>query len=790
MGGKNRRQTTREPPKESADNRPARDLEIIIPAYNEAGRLPATLEAVQVKLAHLGLDSAIVVVDNGSVDRTISGALNVPGDAPIYVLGCDEQGKGAAVRRGVLTSRAGIVGYQDADLSTSLDALDPILAALGEGADVAIAVRRGAGASDGGRSASRTLGSRMFSLMAGHLTGVDDSQCGFKFFRIAAARALFSHAQIDGFAFDVEVLARARRMGLNVATVPVSWTDADGSTFRAVQDGARSFLDVLRINRDILRERGVRHPPPSLDGLGVVFLNWRDPAHPQAGGAEQYAWELARRIAAGGARTTYLTAAAGDAPRREMVDGVAVVRRGTALSVYPAALAWLARHRRAIDVVVDCQNGIPFFSPLAVGKHRAVVLVVHHVHQDQFATRFSPAMAAVGRALEGPVSRFVYRGHTIVAVSPSTRHGVRRRLRFGGPVVIVPNGTPVALGSQLARAEAPTVLFLGRLVPHKRVDLLLRAAVPLSHRWPDLRVAIVGDGPCRPELEALAHEIGLDGTVRFYGRVDERTKADLMASAWLAVHPSMAEGWGIAVMEAAAMGVPSLAFDVAGLRDSVLDGETGWLVPEGSDLTTPLQQALTALAVPASAKRWGQQARAWAECFSWDDSADRLSGLMLDELRLRQRAAGDLPERRRTDEACVLEIEGLGPDQVDALRAALRRSDVVAIDGDRARALLYGCDERSGRFVAERVGLTGHVHVRAAQQRDLLTVRYEPPPTRLLGCAEVQRAGGEHWPAPSWQRKAKLAAEAGLRSALPGLAGGRTERAAAEPRRRPARSSH
>ena len=231
MGGKNRQPTTRERPKESADNRPARDLEIIIPAYNEAGRLPATLEAVQVKLAQLGLDSAIVVVDNGSVDRTITGALNVPGDAPIYVLGCDEQGKGAAVRRGVLTSRAGIVGYQDADLSTSLDALDPILAALGEGADVAIAVRRGAGASDGDRSAARTLGSHMFSLTAGHLTGVGDSQCGFKFFRIAAARALFSHAQIDGFAFDVEFPARARRMGLNVATVPVSWTDADGSTF-------------------------------------------------------------------------------------------------------------------------------------------------------------------------------------------------------------------------------------------------------------------------------------------------------------------------------------------------------------------------------------------------------------------------------------------------------------------------------------------------------------------------------------------------------------------------------
>ena len=312
-------------------------------------------------------------------------------------------------------------------------------------------------------------------------------------------------------------------MGLAAATRPSLMDRRPRLDLRAVQDGARYVLLRLRINRDIFRERGVRHPPPSLDGLGVVFLNWRDPAHPQAGGAEQYAWQLARRIAAGGARTTYLTAAAGDAPRwqngrrrRRRAAGYRIVGLPGRPGLVGASPSCYRRGRRLSE-------RISFFSPLAVGKHRAVVLVVHHVHQDQFATRFSPAMAAVGRFLEGPVSRLVYRGHTIVAVSPSTRQGVRRRWRFGGPVVIVPSGTPVARGSQLARAEAPTVLFLGWLVPSAS-----GWSPPVAGRRPaepslagpaGWRSALVM-GPCPPELEELAHEIGLAGTVCFYGRVD------------------------------------------------------------------------------------------------------------------------------------------------------------------------------------------------------------------------------------------------------------------------------
>ena len=447
---------------------------------------------------------------------------------------------------------------------------------------------------------ARRAGSFLISAMVGSLTGTDDSQCGFKFFRRTAAATVFSEARLDGPAFDVEVLAIARGMGLRVDQVPVVWADAAGPTPRPLQHGVSTFVDLMRIHH---RVGGVDMTPGSgsLEGLRVVFVNWRDIRHPEAGATETYAWELARRVAANGAQTTYLTAAFDKAPRREVLNGVEIVRTGSALSVYPAALAWLAGHRGSIDAVIDCQNGIPFFSPLAVGKRRAVLLVVHHVHRNQFATRFSPSMAAAGRALQGPISRAVYRNKAIVAVSPSTRDQVRRHLRLSAPVVIVPNGTPDAVATDAERSRTPRIVCLGRLAAHKRVHLLLHAAAALRARWPDLRIDIVGDGPECAQLRVLVNELGLDGVVRLYGRVDESTKADLLAAAWLAVHPSMGEGWGIAVMEAAAAGVPSLSFDVPGLRDSIIDGETGWLIPEGSALAEGLDRALGILRDDAAA---------------------------------------------------------------------------------------------------------------------------------------------------------------------------------------------
>ncbi|MEU6778210.1 glycosyltransferase family 4 protein [Nonomuraea angiospora] len=358
--------------------------------------------------------------------------------------------------------------------------------------------------------------------------------------------------------------------------------------------------------------------------MNIAIVNWRDPWHPAAGGAEVYAWELARRFAADGDRVWFVTARAPGQVREETVEGVRLVRMGGPFTVYPLVLLWMSVRRNRFDVVLDCQNGIPFFTPLVVGRRTRVLCVVHHVHDRQFDVHLPWWLAALGRFLEGPVSRWAYRGRECVAVSPSTVRAMRERLGWRGPIHLVPNGVPGRLRApraSAARSRRPRLVCVGRLVAHKRVELLLEAVPELRKRWPDLVVDVVGRGPEEARLRAAAPE----GVV-LHGYLTEEDKERLVSAAWLQVNTSQGEGWGLCVLEAAALGVPTVAYDVDGLRDAVRPGETGWLLPEGGDLAKGITAALDELAVDPDPYR--AKCREWAAQFSWDRSAERLSALV------------------------------------------------------------------------------------------------------------------------------------------------------------------
>jgi glycosyltransferase involved in cell wall biosynthesis len=289
------------------------------------------------------------------------------------------------------------------------------------------------------------------------------------------------------------------------------------------------------------------------------------------------------------------------------------------------ALLWLLFRARRIDAVVDCQNGIPFFTPLAVGGAR-VVQVVHHVHTDQFGVHFPAWLAAFGRWLEGPAARRVYRKAATVAVSPSTVEAMRDRLEWRGRVHVVPNGNTAAPEGLPPRAVTPTIVCLGRLVPQKRVDRLVETVTELLDRVPDLRLDIIGGGQEEAALRALAARAG--GAVVVHGRVSEAEKSRLLGRAWLNVTLSDGEGWGLAVLEAAAHGVPTLCRDVPGLRDSVRHGETGWHVPSELPVADALLRVLKDLTDPELAVRVAQGCRDWAACFDWDTTGERFAAVL------------------------------------------------------------------------------------------------------------------------------------------------------------------
>jgi glycosyltransferase involved in cell wall biosynthesis len=399
-------------------------------------------------------------------------------------------------------------------------------------------------------------------------------------------------------------------------------------------------------------------------------------------------------------------------------DGVSILRSGGTFGVYPAAATHVLRNRHDYDAVVDFQNGIPFFSPLFVGRWTATICVIHHVHQEQFDLRFRWPVNAMGRILEKQASRLAYRGRPIVVVSPSTREEVRRRLGFSNPIYLVPNGAPASPPSQLVRSDAPAIAIVNRLAPHKQIDSLIRAIPVLLPRWPNLRVDIAGNGSELPALRRLATELGLERAVTFHGHVTEERKNELLGRSWLTVVPSRAEGWGLAVIDANSVGTPALAFDVPGLRDAIQHGRNGWLLPTGADLAEGISKALDELSVPEVAEQMAGRCRDWAAGFSWDDSALRLAEVVLAESRRVQRRRRS--RRSINDLAVVAQFEAADADALErAMRARLRRTDTRIRREHSFQVLLHGCDEVLALQVLRRLGVNDAA-ITLARRRDEL----------------------------------------------------------------------
>ena len=381
---------------------------------------------------------------------------------------------------------------------------------------------------------------------------------------------------------------------------------------------------------------------PQLGGLRLAVVNWRDPWHPSAGGAEQYAWQMALGLHARGAGVWYLTARAPGQSGRECREGVQLVRTGSRWTVYPRVLGWLARHRREFDAVIDCQNGIPFFTPWVLPRRVPVLCVVHHVHAAQFGVHFSPLVAAVGRLLEGPVARWTYRRHACVAVSQSTVAAMRGRLRWTGPIHVVPNGLtadcaehPAPIGRPVP--EVAVLTWVGRLVAHKRVKRVLDIAQRLGD---GAVIEVIGRGPAAIPLAAEITARGLADRVRLRGFLPDADKRAAVAGSLLHLNTSQGEGWGLCVLEAAALGVPTVAYDVDGLRDAVRDGETGWLVRADQRIEDVAERAVKELSDPLRRAEIAAACRSWAGQFDWDSSVGLMAGLVTAAVRGRRGQRG------------------------------------------------------------------------------------------------------------------------------------------------------
>jgi dolichyl-phosphate beta-glucosyltransferase len=231
-------------------------LSVVVPAYNEASRLPPSLEKILAYLRASGRSHEVIVVDDGSRDDTVAAVerLNAGGAGIRLVRHQVNLGKGAAVRTGVLASKGEIVLFTDADLSTPISDAEPLISAIEAGADVAIGSRAiDRGLVEVHQPIYRETMGRVFNLFvqALLLPGLHDTQCGFKAFRGDAGRELFGAMVSRGFEFDPEVLYRARRRGLVIREIPVHWRNSADTRVSALRDSALMFGALFKIRRQV-----------------------------------------------------------------------------------------------------------------------------------------------------------------------------------------------------------------------------------------------------------------------------------------------------------------------------------------------------------------------------------------------------------------------------------------------------------------------------------------------------------------------------------------------------------
>ena len=361
----------------------------------------------------------------------------------------------------------------------------------------------------------------------------------------------------------------------------------------------------------------------------VLLLCWRDTGHPQGGGSETYLQRIGAQLAESGVRVTLRTARYPGAARREVLDGVQIQRVGGRYSVYVwAGLAMAAaviglgplRHVRP-DVVVDTQNGLPFLARLVY--RRRVVVLVHHCHREQWPVA-GPVMSRIGWFIESRLSPHLHRHNQYVTVSlPSARDLTELGVQ-SGRIAIVRNGVDAAPEASFtaARSMTPRVVVLSRLVPHKQIEDALAAIARLRVHIPNLHLDVLGGGWWAQRLIDHAEGLGISDAVTFHGHVDDSTKHAVLQSSWTQLLPSRKEGWGLAVVEAAQHGVPTIGYrSSGGLSDSIVDGVTGLLVSDYEGLVEGLDRVLSDEVLR---EQLGAKAQVRSGEFSWKQSADEM----------------------------------------------------------------------------------------------------------------------------------------------------------------------
>ena len=345
-----------------------------------------------------------------------------------------------------------------------------------------------------------------------------------------------------------------------------------------------------------------------------------------AGGAEIYVTELAKRWVKEGHEITFFCGQNyhKNLPSEETIDGIKIVRKGGRYTLYLwAAWYYLIRFRKECDVIVEAQNGVPFFTRLY--SRKPLTAIYFHVHGLQFFIELPPPMSYVGYFMEKFLFPFFYRNTPIVAISQTTKIAL---IKLGIPkknIDIVYCGLNIASNGKVSKFKTPTILYLGKIKKYKRVNMLIKFMPEILKKIPNARLLIAGWGTDGPYLTDASMKSEVRKKVKIVGPVSDKEKKELMSKSWVCANPSIHEGWGIPVIEANLFGTPTVSFNVPGLSESIKDGKTGLLAKNEEEFIGGVVKILKNKTIR---KSLGKESIKWAKSFSWDTSSEQFLSII------------------------------------------------------------------------------------------------------------------------------------------------------------------
>lgn len=354
--------------------------------------------------------------------------------------------------------------------------------------------------------------------------------------------------------------------------------------------------------------------------MNILILNWRDPKHPLAGGAELSLLEHAKYWQKKGAKVTWFSSSFEGAKNHETSGGITYIRRGTHFSVHLSFYFYsLFNSMQNYDIIIDCFHFLPFFTPAFI-KDKKIVALINEVAGKVWYSNMPFLLAWIGYHIE-PLFFKMYKNTQFITASESAKKDL---LQMGIPtknIEIIPHGVTIIDTKKIIKKEqTPTLLFLGRISKDKGIKDVLKAFKEVRCKMKDVRLWIVGKEEQPDYLEKLLTSDFLDlkSSIKYYGFVSQKKKFEILKKSWLLLHASVKEGWGLTVIEAGSQNTPTIGYNVEGLRDSIQNGKTGLLVDSTPDALA--NGVIMTLSDNRLYKSMTSNVKKWSDTFNWEKS--------------------------------------------------------------------------------------------------------------------------------------------------------------------------